>query len=235
MTGAEEPSPPGSPEALPYWQVNVPPHERTTTCPDFLVDVSAKDQGILSTPDSQYTPDTWPAAQRKVAANQLHLFQRKPSELRRYLAFAWAIKRDYGSVLNFILTQRLRWTAPVVPWSRVPFECEADDVKVLRNDWPYGIDQRIVHLVVWTKFEFEEDPATGDLAEGARGAIEAYVRRTFVEKGVAEDRVIWFKNWRWLKSVQAVEHFHIMLFDPDPEFVREVTHGDVAMCDKPGN
>ncbi|KAK3694982.1 hypothetical protein B0T22DRAFT_507921 [Podospora appendiculata] len=219
-------------DALPYWQVNVPPHERTATCPDFLVNVSPKDRGILSTPDSQYTPDTWASAQHKVASNQLNLFQRTPSELRLYLAFAWAIKRDYGSVLDFILTQRLRWAAPVVPRSSIPFACEDEDVKVLRNDWPYGVDKRIVHLVVWTKFELEEDPATGDLADGARRAIEAYVRRTFAERGVAEDRVIWFKNWRSLKSVQAVEHFHVMLFDPDPEFVREVTHGDVAMCDR---
>jgi hypothetical protein len=41
--------------------------------------------------------------------------------------------------------------------------------------------------------------------------------------------VIWFKNWASLKSIHAVEHFHVMLFDPDPEFVREVTNGDVPL------
>ncbi len=40
---------------------------------------------------------------------------------------------------------------------------------------------------------------------------------------------IWFKNWRSLKSVHAVEHFHIMLYDPAPEFVRELTNGDVPL------
>jgi len=39
--------------------------------------------------------------------------------------------------------------------------------------------------------------------------------------------VIWFKNWRSLKSVQAVEHFHVMLYDPGLEFVRRITNGDV--------
>lgn len=39
-------------------------------------------------------------------------------------------------------------------------------------------------------------------------------------------QVIWFKNWKSLKSVKAVEHFHVMLFDPDLEFVRRVTNGD---------
>jgi hypothetical protein len=35
-----------------------------------------------------------------------------------------------------------------------------------------------------------------------------------------------------LKSVRAVEHFHVMLFDPDMEFVRAVTKNDVPMAEK---
>ena len=46
--------------------------------------------------------------------------------------------------------------------------------------------------------------------------------------------MIWFKNWKSLKSVHAVEHFHVMLFDPDKEFVRDVTGGDVALSEKSG-
>jgi hypothetical protein len=44
--------------------------------------------------------------------------------------------------------------------------------------------------------------------------------------------VIWFKNWRSLKSVNAVEHFHVMLYDPDPRFVEEVTGGDCSVAKK---
>jgi hypothetical protein len=57
-----------------------------------------------------------------------------------------------------------------------------DDVKILFNDWPYGIDEKIVHLVVWTKFELEEDPATGDLTDETRTVMEDYVQRTFCTK-----------------------------------------------------
>lgn len=42
----------------------------------------------------------------------------------------------------------------------------------------------------------------------------------------------WFKNWSSLKSIHAVEHFHVMLFDPDPDFIDEITHGDVPLCRK---
>ncbi len=229
---------------LPYWQVNIPEHLRTTECPEFLRNVSDKDRGIISTPDSDYEVDSWPVVQHKVAQNRLELFQRAPSELRRYLAFTWKLRRDYGSVMNFILTQRLEWTVPIAPRGR-PFEHD-DDIKVLRNDWPYGIDKRIVHLVVWTKFVLEVDPATGDLTETARAEIDAFVRRTFSKvppdhvgcgnsRGRAPDtdglQVAWFKNWASLQSVRAVEHFHVMLFDPDPAFVSEVTNGDVPRCE----
>lgn len=45
-------------------------------------------------------------------------------------------------------------------------------------------------------------------------------------------KVIWFKNWRSLKSIHAVEHFHVMLYDPDADFVREITDGDVPLSEK---
>lgn len=45
-------------------------------------------------------------------------------------------------------------------------------------------------------------------------------------------QVIWFKNWKILKSVHAVEHFHVMLYNPDPNFVNEITNGDVSLSQK---
>lgn len=59
-----------------------------------------------------------------------------------------------------------------------PFENERD-LKVMWNDWPYGVDPRIVHLVVWTKFAFEDDAVTGDLTDRQRMQIDRYVEREF--------------------------------------------------------
>ncbi|KAI1075799.1 hypothetical protein F5B20DRAFT_558684 [Whalleya microplaca] len=219
----------GSVDGLPYWQVNIPEDERTDECPEFLRNLSVKDIGIISTPDSEYHVMTWPGVQKIVADNQLNLFQRAPSELRQYLDYVWKLKQDYGSVMEFILTQRLQWAAPVVPRGN-PFEFD-DDIKVLWNDWPYGIDKRIVHLVVWTKFDLAEDPVTDDLTDEARAEIDLYVQKTLGGR-VPEGHYVWFKNWRSLKSVQAVEHFHVMLFDPDPKFIDEITHGDVPAFHK---
>ncbi|KAI1737320.1 hypothetical protein F4680DRAFT_218715 [Xylaria scruposa] len=216
-------------KGLPYWQVNIPEDERTEDCPEFLRALSAKDKGIINTPDEEYHVHTWPEVQKLILDNRLELFQRVPSELRKYLEYTWKLKQEHGSVMNFILTQRLHWDLPITPKGD-PFERE-EDIKILWNDWPYGLDKRIVHLVVWTKFDLEEDPATGDLTEEARAEINAYVLKTFGSR-VPSDHYIWFKNWRSLKSVQAVEHFHIMLFDPNPAFIDEVTNGDVPLIRK---
>lgn len=79
--------------------------------------------------------------------------------------------------MEFVLQKRLGWELPIQAEGK-PFEKQGD-VKVLWNDWPYGIDERIVHLVVWTKFELEDDPATDDLMEQARKEIDDYVDEVF--------------------------------------------------------
>lgn len=168
------------PTQLPYWQINVPEHLRSAECPAFLAHLTPKDQGIISTPDASYRLIRWPEVQRIIADNRIDHFQRVPSELRRYLAYNWSLKQQYGSVMEFMLQKRLGWSVPVVSEGG-PFEREAD-VKILWNDWPYGIDERIVHLVVWTKFELEDDPETDDLTAQARREIDEYVDRVFGER-----------------------------------------------------
>lgn len=128
--------------------------------------------------------------------------------------------------MHFIVNERLQWET-MAPRGR-PFEY-AEDVKVLYNDWPYGLDPCIVHLVVWTKFELEDDPETGLCTPESRQEIEQYVQKTFASR---VNEFVWFKNWKSLKSVHAVEHFHVMLYKPDAEFLKEITHGDVPMTDK---
>jgi hypothetical protein len=192
--GSITPNPTTTPsECLPYWQINVPPSLRTTECPAFLAHLNPKDMGIISTPDSEYHILTWPEVQHIIATNRIDLFQRIPSELRRYLAYNYDLKQKYGSVMEFVLQKRLEWKEPTKAEGK-PFEKELD-VKVLWNDWPYGIDERIVHLVVWTKFELEDDPATDDLTVQARGEIDAYVDEVFGKKVGKENVSLVLGTW----------------------------------------
>jgi hypothetical protein len=96
-------------DALPYWLVNVPADQRPAECPDFLVNANEKDRGILSTPDSDYRRLSWPEVQDIIRTNRIDRFQRLPSDLRRYLAYNAKLKKQYGSVMNFVMSERLKW------------------------------------------------------------------------------------------------------------------------------
>lgn len=158
--------------------------------------------------------------------DRIDKFHRKPSELRRYRLYTHRLVKEYGSILNFIVSQRLQWEN-MVPRGQ-PFEYD-EDMRILYNDWPYGLEPDIVHLVVWTKFELEDDAETGMSTPESSKQIGEFVEKTF---GAKVQEYVWFKNWKSLKSVHAVEHFHVMLYKPDAEFLREITHGDVPMTAK---
>ncbi|KAI5367208.1 hypothetical protein Slin14017_G022440 [Septoria linicola] len=211
-----------------FWNVNVPASQHTDNCPPYLQYAleNAKDRGILSTPDAQYLRQSWSDVCSFVEENRLDLFQRVPSELRLYREYCSKLVQTHGSVMDFVVKERLGWTN--LNPSGIPFT-NPDDYKILYNDWPYGVDERIVHLVVWTKFPLPPDPTSdiGDLSPEVRLMIQDFVDTTFGRKDV-----IWFLNWASLKSIHSVEHFHVMLFDPDMQVVTRITHGDVALKDK---
>ncbi|TWU74498.1 hypothetical protein ED733_005416 [Metarhizium rileyi] len=219
----------GSLGAIPFWHVNCAAHELTVDCPPFLIGLSEKDRRIVGTSDLFFTLLTWQEVCAIIQENRLEAFQRMPSELRRYKAFTFTMAKQYGNIASFILEKRLRWQVPVQPRGE-PFQY-ADDVRILWNDWPYGLDKRVVHLVVWTKFELKARQTNGDLTDKTRAEIDAFVTRTFRTRVPAEN-VIWFRNWTSLKSIHDVEHFHVMMYNPDPDFIREVTNGDVPQCAK---
>lgn len=175
-------------DALPYWLVNVAREEWPEACPEFLLNMNERDRAVLSTRDVDYKKHTWDEVVELAKINRPDLYHRVPSDLRNYLAYNWKLKLQYGSVMDFILQERLHWTAPVRPRGSLPF-ADPDDVKILVNDWPYGVDAKIVHLLVWTKFELEEDPATGDLALRTRTLIDDYVQRTFDDTHLRPEQV----------------------------------------------
>ncbi|CEJ55901.1 hypothetical protein PMG11_02131 [Penicillium brasilianum] len=219
-------------ENLPFWLVNVPRSQWTAECPAFLRDQPPKNVQCLATPDSHYQRQSWEEVQEITRTNRIDRFQRVPSELRKYLEYMAQIKAEYGSVMRFVVTERLCWgdgSAEDLRPRGGLFEF-SEDIRILYNDWPYGVDTDIIHLVVWTKFALPDDPATGDLTAEAREAIDGYVRETF--RSLAHEQVVWFRNWKSLKSVHAIEHFHVMLHRPDLAFVQEITQGDVPLIER---
>lgn len=147
---------------------------------------------------------------RRTETNQIHHFERTPSALRAYLEYIHHLKKTYGSVLAFIQHERLHWD-DVVPSSTTGHFSDPADFKVLYNDWPYHIDQDITHLILWTKWQMEDEPATEEPTVETRREIDEFITRTFCSPRtgadaavVSRDRIVWFKNWKSLKSVHAL-------------------------------
>lgn len=60
-----------TPEALPYWLVNVPRCEWPAECPDFLRNQPQKNIQILSTPDELYERPKWDTVKEIVSESAL--------------------------------------------------------------------------------------------------------------------------------------------------------------------
>lgn len=159
--------------------------------------------------------------------NNLQVLKRKPSDLRRYMQWTSETKAQYGSMTQFLLVNRLpdAWGAPpFTPASAIPFG-DPSDYSILINDWPYGLDPEIRHIVVWLRTSIATDPDTGDMTPQSRAACEAFIKRQFVDRlgPGGEDRVVWFKNWVALQSVRALEHIHVLVRNVDDDTLKEWT------------
>ena len=189
-----------------WWNVNQPQELWTKDCPLYLTGQSEKNTGILMKRDDEFTRTSWEKCQELVRTNNIHHFQRSSSQLRGYLQYVHHLKKTCGSVLSYIQAERLQWEA-VTPGEDVPFS-NPSDYKILYNDWPYFVEEGIKHLVVWTKFLLDEDPDTGSVLPETKERIEALIKTTFCEGNTEEviprERIVWFKNWKSLKSVHAL-------------------------------
>ena len=111
----------------------------------------------------------------------------------------------------------------------VPFVDPADN-KILQNDWPYGLEVGITHIIVWLKHRLESEPTKGDMTLQSRRQVENFVQMAFVDrvKGLpgSNDRIAWFKNWRALQSVPGLEHIHVLVRDVPAEIILEWTNGN---------
>jgi hypothetical protein len=169
---------------------------------------------------------SWSGAKVIIAANELDKLTRRPSQLRAYRTWSIRIREEYGSMPNFILKYRLGWeplpyansanadSAPPTFAVRNPVPlADRADYKILRTDWPYGVEAGIVHICVWLKTQLPVVPETGGLTDEGQEMVQSFVTEHF-ERGLGlegQDRVLWFKNWGALQSVRALEHFHVFL------------------------
>ena len=159
--------------------------------------------------------------------------------MHKYLRWSFKTKKAYGSITNFVVKERLAWTPkdPNQPVSAhsfthhspVPFQ-DARDYAILPNDWPYGFEPGIKHIVVWSRTPIAVDDTRGDVTIESKRVIEEFVHRQFVctlatkaDISLAEagSRVMWFKNWVSLQSVRGVDHVHVLVKDAPESLLQQ--------------
>ncbi|KAF2458420.1 hypothetical protein BDY21DRAFT_342465 [Lineolata rhizophorae] len=204
-------------EHVPYWLANVPKRDWPAECPPHLRGLSDKDKKTLSTRDADFRRLSWAEVKEIIGAGQLGRFARLPSDLRRYRHHIWEQTNRFGSISAYIVKEVLAWS-DLTPKAG-PFQ-HPNDIQILLNNWPYYIDAKVVHFVVWHKFRLDED-STGQLTSTARKQVLEFMASTFYPR-IPPENVTWFRNTGTLKSVDAVEHFHVMVYDADPAFVEEL-------------
>ncbi|CCC05384.1 unnamed protein product [Sordaria macrospora k-hell] len=190
--------------------------------------LTAVDKWVLSQTDEEFKCHSWDELRTLIQNNDLSVLKRKPSDLRRYMKWTAETKASYGSMTAYLLAHRLpkAWGAgpPFTPVSDVPF-ADPSDYCVLLNDWPYGFEPGITHIVVWTRTVIATDDDKGDMTPESRKIVDDFVKRYFVDRlgPGGEEKVLWFKNWVALQSVRALEHIHVLVKGVDPAVIEEWT------------
>ncbi|KAF1841002.1 uncharacterized protein K460DRAFT_420837 [Cucurbitaria berberidis CBS 394.84] len=206
------------PTALPFPRDN-PPFQLTPI-----------DWHQLSLADTDFTPHSWSNLHHLISTGQLEELKRWPSALKAYLAWTAHVKEKYGSVMPYLLQQRLLWEPIEDQTGALRFEvrnpvpfANTEDFKILRNDWGYAFERGIRHIVVWLKQRLPVDEE-GGLSQEGRSMVEDYVRKEFREKvGEKEEgsKIIWFKNTTNLQSVRSLEHVHVLVRDVDEAVLQQ--------------
>ncbi|KAG5950241.1 hypothetical protein E4U53_005340 [Claviceps sorghi] len=186
-------------------------------CAEASFPLTDTDKWVLSQTDDEFKKHDWQDLKQIIGNNQLSVLKRSPSDLRRYMSWTAETKAQYGSMTQYLLANRLPavWgQPPFTPESHIPF-AKTSDYRVLLNDWPYGLERNITHLVVWTRTPIPTEDEGGDMTPESRALVADFVTRYFVDSlgQSGEQRVLWFKNWVALQSVRALEHIHVLVKD----------------------
>lgn len=192
-------------------------------------------------------PFSWEEIKFIIQNNKLEYFARSKDETERYLKIKEQIKKDNMTVFKHILVESLQWYDPSlnngVPDNEISklkdneivfrassnkLFSDANDIKILKNDFPYHFDKDIQHLCIWSKVRIQADPDSiiGDISPQTRRLIDRYVEKTFIEKlGIPRENLVWFRNWEALQSVKSISHIHVIIKGMTEKQMRSILYG----------
>ncbi|KAI5952995.1 hypothetical protein CANMA_005020 [Candida margitis] len=186
-------------------------------------------------------PFTWTQIQQIVNANQLESFARSEEQYYKYQQFKSDLSSQGITLNDHVLKDELQWkqsdircqTSPAT--KSLPREYSIsqpqdlifysdDDIKIIYNKFPYYFKDSVIHLCVWSKLIIPDDinSPEGDISPLTKRIIERYLKKTFIDKGVSKNNLVWFRNWTSLQSVRSVSHIHVLLHDVDDGLIQKL-------------
>lgn len=149
-------------------------------------------------------------------ANDLESFKRMNVDKEKYVGWKAGIEAQYGSITMYLLDDRLPKA-----WGRPPFSPDSPDAfispsdyYIMLNDWPYGFTPDITHMIIWTRNTIPVEAGGGDMTPEGRNLVGSFVKKHFTDKLMGQypdQRVLWFKNWNSLQSVNGIDHIHVLV------------------------
>ncbi|ODQ79610.1 hypothetical protein BABINDRAFT_37580 [Babjeviella inositovora NRRL Y-12698] len=169
-------------------------------------------------------PLTWEQLRTIIATNTLQNLGRSLSQLQEYRAFRETLAAQNIDFFGQVL-EKLHWSqdeVDAVRASKPQLFTPADDIVILKNDFPYSFDPEITHLLVWCKAEIPTDPKStiGDMSPETRARINRWMDVCFVQNPKLQipwKNLCWFKNWAALQSIPKLAHIHLMIRGLKPE------------------
>lgn len=183
-------------------------------------------------------PFTWTQIQQIVKANELESFARSEEQYHSYQQFKHDLSSQGITINDHVLKDELQWkqsdirhqtstSSPPEYSTLQPQDLifyNRDDEKIIYNKFPYYFEDSVVHLCIWSKLTIPNDvnSPVGDISPLTKRIIERYLQKTFIEKGVSPDDILWFRNWSSLQSIRSVSHIHVLLHDVDEHFIQKL-------------
>ena len=183
-------------------------------------------------------PFTWSQIQQIVNANQLESFARSEEQYNSYQNFKHDLSTNGITINDHVLKDELQWKPnDIRHQSSTPSPPEystsqpqdlifynPDDIKIIYNKFPYYFEDSVVHLCIWSKLTIPNDvnSTVGDISPLTKQIIERYLQKTFIDKGISKQDLVWFRNWSSLQSIRSVSHIHVLLHNVDNSFITKL-------------
>jgi hypothetical protein len=143
----------------------------------------------------------WDAVERIVATGTFHLLQRDHGTLARYQQFVQEITQEYHSIEVYIAhtvfgarVERMGARLALDPEGEGEWR-GAKRVIFRANDFPYHLEENIVHELLWSNAALSAD----EVREHVARHMQERARRTFV----------YFENPAHLKTIPGIFHIHV--------------------------